>query len=235
MMVDTGSLRFAQGGASSAFVPNISALTESGRVGELDLDIDILMPTELTSGASELAHAVLRREILELAWYASIATSFASPGAPHLVPFATFSPRLVRVPGTIGTGIENRIRAALETEPVEDGYSHPAEVPLEEIMRVPSHHAGEWVVGTLSGHHWNPSLRAGLLRLLSRQRPLTEDWRLRIIRLGLSSPSLELRDAAVQAAESWEESAAVQLLQEHEEPCSWLADYVSRVIQDLMR
>ncbi|MGH9802359.1 MAG: hypothetical protein ACRD82_18500, partial [Blastocatellia bacterium] len=77
--------------------------------------------------------------------------------------------------------------------------------------------------------------KAGLLRLLSRQKPFTEAWRLQVIQSGLSSSSIELRDAAVQAAESWEDVSAARLLRAHNEPCAWLADYSSRVIRDLIK
>ena len=78
-------------------------------------------------------------------------------------------------------------------------------------------------------------MKADLLRLLSRQKPFTGDWRLRVIQIGLSSQNIELRDAAVQAAESWEDPGVIELLKSHKENCAWLADYISRVLQDLMR
>ncbi|MCI0418030.1 MAG: hypothetical protein L0312_02220 [Acidobacteria bacterium] len=122
---------------------------------------------------------------------------------------------------------------AIEADPVEDGYSHPAEVFLEELLQVSGQNAGDWLIDVLSGRRWNASLAAGLLRLSSRQKPLTKEWRLRVIQLALLSPNIELRDAAVQAAESWDDPGAVQLLQAHTEPCAWLADYIWRVTRDL--
>jgi hypothetical protein len=131
--------------------------------------------------------------------------------------------------------VEARIRAVLEADPVEDGYTHPAEILLEEVVRDRGQAAGDWLISVISGRRWNWSLAAGLLRLLSRQKPLTEAWRLCVIRSALSSPDIELRDAGVQAAESWEDPGTVELLQKHREPCTWLADYIERVIRDLMR
>lgn len=131
--------------------------------------------------------------------------------------------------------VENQIKAALESAPLEDGYSHFAEILLEKAIRGNGDRAGDWLVGVLSSQSRNDVFKAELLRLLSRLKPFTSTWRVDVIRLGLSSSSVEIRDAAVQAAESWEEAEAIQLLQAHQEPCDWLADYISRVIRDLTK
>ncbi len=236
MGTEASVIRFEQGGVSKAYVPNIFALTESGRGGELD--IDALARTDQTSGASELAGTVLQ-EVFEVQRYFSLAMSFPTFRTSLTAPFAT-SPAM---PGRASREevdspffkIEKQIRAALEADPIEDGYLHPGEALLEMAIRDSGGETGNWLIGVLSGDRWSASFRAGLLRLLSRQRPLTEEWRLRVVKLGLLSSNIELRDAAVQAAESWEDAGVMQLLQSHREPCTWLSDYISRVIQDLMR
>lgn len=129
--------------------------------------------------------------------------------------------------------LENQIKAALESAPLEDGYSHAAEILLEKAIRDYGDRAGDWLAGVLSSQDQNDVFKAELLRLLSRLKHFTSTWRVDVIKLGLSSSSLEFRDAAVQAAESWEEAEAIQLLEAHKEPCDWLADYISRVIRDL--
>lgn len=131
--------------------------------------------------------------------------------------------------------IDHRIRTALEVNPVEDGCTHPAEAYLEELFHHWGQTAGNWLIGRITDKQWSRSLAADLLRVLSRLKPLTEDWRLRVIELALSSPDIQMRDAGVQAAESWEDSGAVELLQKHRESCAWLADYIKSVIRDLVR
>ena len=121
----------------------------------------------------------------------------------------------------------------LEAEPVEDGYTHPPEVALAEMIRNWGQVARDWLSGAITDGGWPHSLAAGLLRLLGRHRIFTGAWRLRVIQLVLSSPDIELRDAGVQAAESWGDPAAVGVLRAHAEPCGWLADYIERVIKDL--
>lgn len=49
----------------------------------------------------------------------------------------------------------------------------------------------------------------------------------------LGQPSVEIRDAAVQAAESWGDRQVVDVLQNHEYPEPRLTDYVANVIRDL--
>jgi hypothetical protein len=129
--------------------------------------------------------------------------------------------------------LEQRILLALEFEPVEDGHTHTIEDYLKEVIHERGQEVGSWLIDVISGRRWNRSPAAELLRLVSRQKPFTEDWRLDVIRIALSSPSVELRDAAVQAAELWQEPRAVELMQQHEECCTWLADYIKRVMQDV--
>ena len=129
--------------------------------------------------------------------------------------------------------VENQLMASLEADPVEDGYIHPTEEFLEKLIQDFNHQAGDWLINIFSSDHWSESLKADLLRLLSRQKPLTEGWRLPIIQLGLSSSNIELRDAAAQAAESWEDEGVIPILRAHKEPCAWLADYIACVIKGL--
>jgi hypothetical protein len=47
--------------------------------------------------------------------------------------------------------MEDRIRGALEADPVEDGYMHPAEALLEEVVRDRGQAAGDWLISVVSG------------------------------------------------------------------------------------
>lgn len=234
MGIEASVFRFDQGGASNAYLPGIYGFAPSGLGGEPM--IDVLAHTRQTLGASELAGIPLLEEMEFLRKLSEI-VSFQR--GPTIAKLFNRTPRSERI--SCGDAdhpfcqVQERIRVAIEADPVEDGYSHPAEVSLEELLRVSGQNAGDWLIDVLSGRRWNASLAAGLLRLSSRQKPLTEEWRLRVIQLALSSPNIELRDAAVQAAESWEDPSAAQLLQAHTEPCAWLADYIWRVTRDLTR
>jgi hypothetical protein len=54
-----------------------------------------------------------------------------------------------------------------------------------------------------------------------------------ILRQTLRSPSVEVRDAAVQAAELWADSDSLRCLREQRETTPWLADYIKKVVRDL--
>ena len=116
---------------------------------------------------------------------------------------------------------------------MEDGYTHPAEADLADMIQNWGRAAVDWLSGAIAEGGWPRSLAAGLLRLLGRHRIFTGAWRLRVIQLALASSDIELRDAGVQAAESWGDPTAVGVLRAHAEPCGWLADYIERVIKDL--
>lgn len=229
MAPKANALRFDQGEASAFNKPNILDVPpkRSGRGGELD--IDGLLQTEETFGSSDLAGVELLQylsswQFVEWSKTSTSSTLSTSPARPEKV--------LDKETGSSFLHIENQLETALEADPIEDGYSHPAEALLEKVLRDFGCHAGNWLISLLSSDSWSASFKSGLLRLLSRQKPLTERWRYRAIQLGLSSAIIELRDAAVQAAESWDDASVIQLLQTHRESCSWLADYISRIIQE---
>ena len=59
--------------------------------------------------------------------------------------------------------------------------------------------------------------------------------RVELVRDGLATEGVEIRDAAVQAAEAWGDLGMVEVLESHREPVAWLRDYVRSVIDDLAR
>jgi hypothetical protein len=119
--------------------------------------------------------------------------------------------------------------AAIDEEPVEDGVVHHAEAALAANI-------AEFGATALVKHACGTSTAtrsASLLRLLSRVSRLDAEQRRSVVRRGLASDSVEIRDAAVQAAETWEDAALAELLRHHREPVSWLSEYARRVASDL--
>lgn len=119
--------------------------------------------------------------------------------------------------------------AAINEEPVEDGVVHRAEAVLAA-------HVEEFGATALVEHACGsstPARSASLLRLLSRVSRLDAEQRHAIVRRGLASANVEIRDAAVQAAETWEDTALAELLRHHREPVAWLSEYARRVASDL--
>lgn len=127
-----------------------------------------------------------------------------------------------------------RLRSAFETDPLEDGMDHPAEEIIGEALQAAD---GQHVLGWLRAFSLDaaqPNLAASILRCLGRQEyPGTNEWRAELVREGLASKDVEIRDAAAQAAESWGDRDMQNILRAHTEPVSWLRDYIRDVIDDL--
>ena len=127
------------------------------------------------------------------------------------------------------------LRAAFEAEPVEDGMDHPAEEIIREALHCTEDQRGvlEWL-RTFSLDAERPNFAASVLRCLGRQaRPGTDSWRTALVRSALIMDDAEIRDAAVQAAESWGGQDMRNVLEAHNEPLDWLRNYVRDVIEDL--
>ena len=130
--------------------------------------------------------------------------------------------------------LDTMLSAAFEVEPVEDGIAHPAEHILEDALHTAGQRSVLSRVGALCTNPTRPSFAASSLRCLGRlQSPGSSVWRAGVVRAALASPAAELRDAAVQAAESWGDPQLVQVLRSHRETEPWLSRYLREVIEDL--
>ena len=129
--------------------------------------------------------------------------------------------------------LEARLRTAFEDTPLEDGINHPAELIIDEVLRsVDRQHVLEWL-RTLSVDAGRSNLAASVLRCLGRRRPGTPAWRAGIVQAALAAGDVEMRDAAVQAAESWGGHKVRDILRNHVEETSWLRMYIEDVVEDL--
>ena len=90
----------------------------------------------------------------------------------------------------------------------------------------------EWI-SELATDLDKPVMAASLLRCLSRRAFDSGEWCVKIVQSALASDHLEMRDAAVQAAESWAGAEIRKVLEQHSENVSWLRDYIKDVINDL--
>lgn len=127
-----------------------------------------------------------------------------------------------------------KLRASFEADPLEDGVSHPAEqIIAEALCATEGHRTLDWLKA-LSLDAKRPSFSSSVLRCLGRQKhPGTGLWRVGIVREGLATNDIEIRDAAAQAAELWGDLDLVEVLELHSEPESWLEDYIQGIIDDL--
>ena len=127
-----------------------------------------------------------------------------------------------------------KLNAAFEAEPLEDGMAHSAEAIIEEaLLSTAELSIFDWLQSfCLDLAH--PNFAASVLRCLGRQScPGTKSWRTDLVRTALVMDDIEIRDAAVQAAEIWGGEAIRNVLQAHSEPVHWLREYIQNVIEDL--
>ena len=126
------------------------------------------------------------------------------------------------------------LHAAFETQPLEDGMHHKAEDIIEQAFQSGEDpRILEWL-RAFSLDDTQPSFAASVLRCLGRQEHLgTSSWRSELVRDALALDDVEIRDAAVQAAELWDAREILPVLKSHSEPESWLRDYICDVIDDL--
>ena len=127
-----------------------------------------------------------------------------------------------------------KLRAAFETDPFENGMDHPAEQIIKEALQFSeSQQIFDWFKD-FSLDIECPSFAASVLRCLGRQMNLgTYSWRAELVHRGLTVDHVEIRDAAVQAAESWGDPDLASILKSHHESESWLREYILDVINDL--
>ena len=127
-----------------------------------------------------------------------------------------------------------RLQASFECDSVEDGMDHPAEAIITEAL---SSSKDQKILGWLKGFCLDasrPNFAASVLRCLGRYHHVgTVTWRVGLVREGLAMDNVEIRDAAVQAAESWGDSDLLEVLISHREPEQWLRHYIVDVIGDL--
>ena len=130
--------------------------------------------------------------------------------------------------------LANRLWMAFAADPLEDGMAHPAEEIIGEALRsTEDKPVLDWF-RTFSLDAERPSFAASVLRCLGRQTPPGTDlWRTELVRDGLAMDDVEIRDAAVQAAESWGDRSLVDVMRAHLEAEPWLREYIEDVISDL--
>ena len=130
--------------------------------------------------------------------------------------------------------LANRLWMAFATDPLEDGMFHPAEEIIGEALQsTEDKPVLDWFrIFSLDAER--PSFAASVLRCLGRRTPMgTSPWRVELVRDGLAMDDVEIRDAAVQAAESWGDRNLTGVMKAHREAESWLREYIEDVISDL--
>ena len=126
------------------------------------------------------------------------------------------------------------LRGDFESEPLEDGMNHRAEQTIERA----AHNIPEQdllpMLEELATDPAQPSVSSGILRCMGTLADLGNPvWKQRVIARALQQDDVEIRDAAVQAAEGWGNPELADTLRAHKEPEPWIRQYIEEVISDL--
>lgn len=130
----------------------------------------------------------------------------------------------------------DRLHASFDAEPLEDGMDHPAEQVITAALESEDpDKVLQWVRSACLESE-NPAFAAATFLCAARQPGIgTAAWRAGLVHGGLASENIELRDAAIQAAEIWGDAGLREILADHSEPVSWLDEYRRGVMDDLVR
>lgn len=126
-----------------------------------------------------------------------------------------------------------KLRIAIADIPVEDGIFHSSEEILRNALTTSNDIYTLDLLQELIADERYPHFVSSVLLCLSRLDPGTQEWRANIIETALHSKHLELRDAAVQAAEIWADKGTITILKNHNDDVDWLQDYICEVVDIL--
>lgn len=132
--------------------------------------------------------------------------------------------------------LEAQLFAAFDADSLEDGIEHPAEHIIAAALRNQEDPIAQDDLRSFSLDAKRPVFAASVLRCLGRQAaPGTSSWRMELMRDALAIEDVQIRDAAIQAAELWGDQALCEILESHVEAEPWLRDYVVEVVEGLHR
>lgn len=125
---------------------------------------------------------------------------------------------------------------ALDAEPLEAGRDHRAESILADALEEPVPSVTLDELRTSCASDRAPVGAADLLRCLARlSEPGTEHWRADLIRDALKAEEVEVRDAALEAAEAWKSRSMLGVLQSHVDPDPELGGEVREIVREWER
>ena len=125
---------------------------------------------------------------------------------------------------------------ALDAEPLEAGGDHRAESILADALEgsVPSVTLEAIRASCVSDRASVGA--ADLLRCLARlSEPGTDRWRADLIRDALKAGAVEVRDAALEAAEAWMSRSMLGVLRSHVDPDPELGSEVREIVREWER
>ena len=128
----------------------------------------------------------------------------------------------------------NRLWAAFDSEVLEDGMDHPAEQIIDDaVTNMENQPIYQWF-RAIALDVDQPGFASSVLRCLGRHQNVgTIRWRSQLVREALEATDVEIRDAAIQAVETWRDRRLVGVVRDHTESVPWLQRYIRDVIDYL--
>ena len=131
--------------------------------------------------------------------------------------------------------LTSNLLISIERDPVEDGIIHAGEIVLGKAVAEYGIVALGWISELLVSSD-SSNVISSVIKLIGRIGPVgSSEWRKSTIVNALSHDSLEVRDAAVQCIEDWEDTLMIGVLDAHQENDEWLSSYIDEVKQELAR
>ncbi len=201
-------------------------------------------PTGQSKGVSESDRA-LRNRKYEI--YRDLSASFAissimarSKGLGGLA-FELVEHTDNEAPGTVKetasdpnySSFVSKTTAALAEEPLEDGCNHLVFKIFENAIALFEEGTILWIVDMLERDDTAAESAALLICTATTETELSTEQKSQLLKAGLASKHATVRDAALQAAEHWDDSALASILASHCEEVGWLSDYKDEVLADL--
>ena len=133
--------------------------------------------------------------------------------------------------------LKYELQADFEHQPLKDGMKHRADATLTEAtLLLDEADLLPWLreFCTDAAH---PAFASDTLKCVARLRPAvgTPTWRANLVEDVLQNLDLRMRDAAVQAAEHWQDRQIIDVLRKHRDPEAWIQSYIDGVIKDLTK
>lgn len=125
------------------------------------------------------------------------------------------------------------LAAAFERQPLLDGEAHPADDIIARYLESDASIAYPSALENIILHHQDSDLVASTLQCAARFEPRwTDSRKADLVRSGLQSDDIVIKDAAVRAAECWICAEIIQVLENHQDQTPWLQEYIDEVIAD---
>ncbi|MXY00657.1 MAG: hypothetical protein F4Y67_07540 [Chloroflexi bacterium] len=129
---------------------------------------------------------------------------------------------------------EIRLRAALDTEPYEDGFDHPVDEIIRDALIGSEASRALSAFQAFALDEYRPSFAAAVLQSLGRQTlPGDIEWRTTLVARALQSGELSIREAALDSAQSWGDPEFAAIIESHFEPIPWLRSRFQRAIETI--